>query len=434
MKKALLVFTISIHTFTTVFSQTENETFICGQDQFQKAQEEKQAGYMQQMRAKWQMLQQLAEYEAIYKSSDKPSYLNSAPTTIPIVVHVMYNTAAENISDAQILSQIDVFNADYQRLNTDASNTPAPFQSVAGHPNFYFCMAQRDPNGNATNGIERRQVSVAGFAPSDNYGVKTYAGGGMDAWDPKRYLNIWICNITGGVGGWGESAAQDPPQETMGAVVKYNVYGTTGTLLNGYTKGRCAVHEVGHCFDLNHIWGPNNGGGSCSDSDYINDTPNQYGITSSCATFPKLDQCTTSGNGIMFMNYMDYPPDACKNMFTAGQGAYMNLSYNNSQKTFATSNSCVPPGSTFIHEQDRFNVEFIMYPNPANDVVTFKPQEQGKTFTISIYDNKGALIESTFNDGFSNTVIDLSTYANGSYLVQATSERYSFRSKLMVAH
>ncbi|MFN4123687.1 MAG: M43 family zinc metalloprotease [Flavobacteriales bacterium] len=228
---------------------------------------------------------------------------------IPVVVHVVYRTNQENISDAQILSQINVLNQDFRRLNADASNTPALFLSAADDPGIEFCLATRDPQGNPTNGITRTQTTVTSFGLNDN--MKNDATGGKSPWPRNSYLNIWVCNLGGGLLGYayppGASAAVD------GVVIGFRFFGTTGTLQAPYNRGRTATHEVGHWLNLEHIWGDDNG--SCNGSDQVADTPNQADAYYGCPTFPQV----SCGSEDMFMNYMDYTDDACMNIFTKGQ-------------------------------------------------------------------------------------------------------------------
>ncbi|MCB0560803.1 MAG: hypothetical protein KDD09_17725, partial [Phaeodactylibacter sp.] len=108
---------------------------------------------------------------------------------IPTVVHIVYRTSAENISDAQVQSQIDVLNEDFRRLNADASNTPSVFQGVAADAEIQFCLASVDPSGNATTGITRTVTTRTSFGTNDL--VKSSSTGGKDAWPAGDYLNIW---------------------------------------------------------------------------------------------------------------------------------------------------------------------------------------------------------------------------------------------------
>lgn len=232
---------------------------------------------------------------------------------IPVVVHVVYNTAAQNISDAQIQSQIDVLNEDYRRLNADKTNTPSAFAGVAADCEITFCLAQTSPTGSPTTGIIRKSTTVTSF--TDNDAVKHNSSGGDDAWPAASYLNLWVCNLGGGLLGYaqfpGGAAATD------GVVILYTSFGRTGNVTAPYNKGRTATHEVGHWLNLRHIWGDANCG-----SDLVSDTPTQQTSNYSCPSFPHVT-CSNGTNGDMFMNYMDYTDDACMNMFSAGQKARM---------------------------------------------------------------------------------------------------------------
>lgn len=257
--------------------------------------------------------------------------------TIPCVVHVVYRTPSQNISDAQIMSQIDILNEDFQRLNPDAINTPEGFLPVAGSMDIEFCLAQRDPDDNPTTGIVRVETDVTSFSTDDD--VKFAASGGSNQWDPDRYFNIWVCNLTGGLLGYGEFPTGGF-SDTYGVVIDYQYFGDIGTATFPFDKGRTATHEVGHCFNLRHIWGDD--GSSCGGSDLVADTPNQGGPTYGCPSFPDYDACSPAGDGIMFMNYMDYSDDACFNMFTAGQVDRMWSAIDLYYPELLESNGCEP--------------------------------------------------------------------------------------------
>jgi hypothetical protein len=255
--------------------------------------------------------------------------------TIPVVVHVLYNTATQNISDAQIMSQMNVLNADFRKLNADASLIPSAFTSVAADVQIEFCLAQQTPTGAATTGIVRKSTTVTSFTSNDN--VKRSANGGDDAWDATKYLNLWVCNLGGGLLGY----AQFPggALSTDGVVINYTAFGNTGTATAPYGKGRTATHEVGHWLNLRHIWGD----ASCG-NDQVSDTPTQSTSNYGCPTFPKVT-CSNGPNGDMFMNYMDYTDDACMYMFTAGQKARMMALFaaGGSRVGLTTSNGCQTP-------------------------------------------------------------------------------------------
>lgn len=226
--------------------------------------------------------------------------------TIPVVVHVVYNTTAENISDAQILSQIDVLNKDFRRLNSDADNT----WSQASDSEIAFCMASVDPNGNPTNGITRTSTSVTAFGTND--AMKFNSSGGRNAWPAGSYLNIWVCDISGGILGY----AQFPggSASTDGVVIDYQYFGTMGTATAPFNLGRTGTHEVGHWLNLRHIWGD----GNCNVDDGVSDTPTSDAPNYSCPIGHV--SCSTTD---MVQNYMDYTDDACMNLFTSGQKSRM---------------------------------------------------------------------------------------------------------------
>jgi Pregnancy-associated plasma protein-A. len=234
-------------------------------------------------------------------------------TRIPVVVNVVWNTPQQNISDAQITSQIDVLNRDFRRTNPDVNNTPAPFLPLATDARIEFFLATVDPDGAPTTGIRRRQTTVSSFSHND--AVKSQATGGLDAWPSDRYLNMWVCQLGGGLLGY----AQFPggPPATDGVVITHTAFGTTGTAAPPFHLGRTATHEIGHWLNLNHIWGDD--GTGCNGTDNVADTPNQGGANTGKPTFPRFS-CNNGPNGDMFMNYVD---DEAMFMFSAGQVARM---------------------------------------------------------------------------------------------------------------
>ncbi len=236
--------------------------------------------------------------------------------TIPVVVHVVYRRAVENVSDAQVRSQIDVLNRDFRARNPDRSNAPAVWTSLVADANIAFALATKDPKGRPTSGITRTTTARTSF-PADN-SVKRKRGGGAPPWPPSRYLNIWVCNLADGLLGY----AQFPGgrARTDGVVVLHSAFGTTGTASPPFDRGRTTTHEIGHWLDLRHIWADTLG---CGGTDFVADTPNQAGPNFGKPTFPKVS-CNNGPNGDMFVNYMDYVDDEVMVMFTPGQAARMN--------------------------------------------------------------------------------------------------------------
>ncbi|MGB5984119.1 MAG: zinc metalloprotease [Desulfobacterales bacterium] len=251
----------------------------------------------------------------------------AAPKRIQVVVHVVFNTDNENISDDQIMSQMDVLNADFSIKNGDLSNIPEPFKDLLGNPNLKFSLADTDPMGNPTHGITRQQTTRNSFS-HDQDPVKFSASGGTDAWDTQRYLNIWVCSLDDGLLGY----AQFPggPEDTDGVVILNSAFGTQGMAQAPFDKGRTTTHEVGHYLNLSHIWG-NSLVANCSDSDFVDDTPNQFGPNFGTPQFPAVS-CENQPEGDMFMNYMDYVNDEAMVMFTHGQVARMQAALEEARK------------------------------------------------------------------------------------------------------
>jgi hypothetical protein len=236
--------------------------------------------------------------------------------TIPVVVHVVSKKTEEDISDAQIKSQIAVLNKDFRATNTDATNTPSVWSGLVADANIQFALATKDPKGKGTTGITRTATARTSFGADDS--VKAKAGGGAPAWPAGRYLNLWVCNLGGGLLGY----AQFPggPAKTDGVVILHSAFGTSGTAAAPFNLGRTATHEIGHWLNLRHIWGDEN---DCSGTDHVSDTPNAQLPNYGSPTFPHLS-CENGPNGDMFMNYMDYVDDTAMVMFTPGQTTRMN--------------------------------------------------------------------------------------------------------------
>lgn len=230
--------------------------------------------------------------------------LGDGTIEIPVVVNVLYKTNAQNISDAQINSQITVLNADFSATNTDYNLTPALFQGVrSGNIGVRFVLSK----------IVRKQTNKTSWQTND--GMKKSSQGGIDPTSPSNTLNIWVCNLANNILGY----AQFPggALATDGVVLDDNATGNTGTAAAPFNKGRTATHEVGHWLNLRHIWGD----ATCG-TDFVGDTPNHNTANYSCPSYPHYSTC--SGAPVeMTMNYMDYTDDACMYMFTAGQKTRM---------------------------------------------------------------------------------------------------------------
>jgi hypothetical protein len=268
-----------------------------------------------------------SELEHLTDAEQARGFAAAAPRTrtIPTVVHVVYRTERQNISNAQVQSQIRILNEDFRKKNRDRSKVPDVFKPLHTDTRIQFRLATRDIFGNSTSGITRTRTAVPAFSFDD--GMKSSRTGGADPWPTQRYLNIWVCNLGEGLLGY----AQFPggPRNTDGVVILHTAFGDTGTARAPFNKGRTTTHEVGHWLNLYHIWGDD--GTGCRGSDYCPDTPNQAGENYGTPEFPHVS-CNNGPNGDLFMDYMDYVDDAAMFMFTAGQATRMNAALNGPRK------------------------------------------------------------------------------------------------------
>ncbi|MFD2999907.1 M43 family zinc metalloprotease [Pontibacter toksunensis] len=287
-----------------------------------------------------QALQQVVQQALAQQRRGQAQQLRAdVVVTIPVVFHVVYNSEAENVSEAALLSQLQVLNDDFRRLNADTATTPEYFRPYAADTKIQFCLASIDPNGDLTNGITRTQTTNKSFSyGSDN--VKYAEKGGVDIWDRDQYLNIWICNLGGDIQSNILGYAAPPGSRAVndGVVLHYSSVGAppANNFKWNYNMGRTATHEVGHWLGLGHIWG---NGSSCTDSDGIDDTPNQRYESAGCHSGIKTS-CNDSPFGDMYQNYMDYSDDACMNLFTKGQADYMNTILATSRASILNSLAC----------------------------------------------------------------------------------------------
>ena len=256
-----------------------------------------------------------------------PAERSQLVVTIPVVFHVLYNTDAENISEAQIMSQLDILNEDFRRLNADQDDVWAQ----AADTQIEFCLASQDPQGNPTDGILRVPTNVTSFGTND--AMKFASQGGSDAWPASDYMNFWVCDLGSSLLGY----AQFPggPANTDGIVCNYTATGNTGTASAPFDLGRTATHEVGHYLNLRHIWGD----GGCGASDFVDDTPDSDGPNYGCAL-----GSAACGTTDMVQNYMDYSDDACMNLFTQGQSDRMNALFapGGARASLVNSPGCTP--------------------------------------------------------------------------------------------
>jgi len=243
------------------------------------------------------------EIEAFTNKALLTGKLVNGKVQIPVVVNVLYRTTAQNISNAQIQTQIDVLNKDFNALNSDFGSVPALFSGVKANVGISFVLDQ----------VIRKSTTKTSWGTND--AMKKVAQGGIAPTSPTTKLNLWSCAIGGGILGY----AQFPggASATDGVVIDSKYFGLSGSANAPFNLGRTGTHEVGHWMNLRHIWGD----ATCG-SDLVSDTPTHNTANYGVPAYPHYSTC--SGTPVeMTMNYMDYTDDNGMYMFSNGQKSRM---------------------------------------------------------------------------------------------------------------
>jgi hypothetical protein len=297
---------------------------------------------------------------------------------IPVVVHILYHSQSEKISDALVQSQIEALNRCFRHRNADSVKTPSYFKSLAADVEIEFQLATSDSRKRYTTGIIRKYTPITKWVMDDK--MKFSANMGDDAWDSKSYLNIWVCHLDK-LAGYSSLPGGDLAKD--GLVMDFGAFGVFNSG-SGYDLGKTAVHEVGHWLGLKHLWGDEN----CGD-DGVSDTPKQASYTIGCPSSIRIT-CGNGPNGDMYMNYMDFSSDACMNLFTIGQktrmraffapGGYRNaiLFSKGLDQPLIFESPLPETDPQWLHPQ--------LYPNPATSAITldlaYDPRWVGKMIQV----------------------------------------------------
>ena len=301
---------------------------------------------------------------------------------IPVVVHVLYNNEEQKISAEQVLSQIEALNRDFRKTNPGV-NVPDHFKALAADCFIEFVLASLDPQGKPTRGIIWKKTHLSSFGVDDR--IKFSREGGDDAWDSDRYLNIWVGKLSPGWVGYASSPGAI--REKDGIVIRYNAFGTRGTVAAPYNLGRTAVHETGHWLGLKHIWGDR----YCGD-DEVADTPPQKGPTQGCP-LGVISSCDNASTGSMYMNFMDITYDVCTNLFTLGQRDRMRAVFAEGGPRHAILSSNGGSGLSFpfpaeLPVEPTSDQRPLFFPNPATNTLTIHAAAEIGEYVI-IYNHIG---------------------------------------------
>lgn len=352
---------------------------------------------------------------------------NRSISIIPVVVHIVYNSDEQNISAEQVRSQIASINRDFRLKNENVEQANANFKQLAADVTIEFCLADKDPDGNTSNGITRSKT------PEDQIGLKSVVGDGRkaifyseftgyDAWNPKKYLNIWVCELGNGVLGYAAF-----PESTViaedGIVVDYRSFGSQGTAKHPSNLGKTLTHEIGHYLDLQHIWG--NTIGDCEVDDGIEDTPPQERPTGGC---PITSQVSCSSFD-MFNNYMDYCNDECLSIFTPDQVKRMLATLNSVRSGLLNTNNCS------LVSLDNPLSEIQLWGNPATKEFTLH-LDQGSLFevTVSGYNLLGQQVLADKKYFFpADQTINIEFLPQGIYLIKLSTSDSQVVKKIIVS-
>lgn len=334
---------------------------------------------------------------------------------IPVVVHILYHSSEERISDADVISQIEALNKCFRRQNADSVNTPDRFRHLAADTKIEFQLATSDMRRRYTSGIIRKYTPITKWSMDDK--MKFSSSMGDDAWDADNYLNIWVCRLDR-LAGYASFPGGD--KKLDGLVIDFGAFGSINTS-SGYDQGKTVVHETGHWLGLKHLWGDT----YCGD-DGVEDTPKQASYTIGCPSSIRIT-CGNGPNGDMYMNYMDFTNDACMNMFTTGQRDRMRALFlpGGSKASFLTSKGLLQPliFEIPVEESDPKWLHPQLYPNPANDALTldlrYDPRWIGKT--VQIFNLSGHLVQQ-FNITSKIQQVNIKNISSGVYFIAAKGE------------
>lgn len=381
---------------------------------------------------------------------------------IPVVFHVIYKTAAQNLHDSVILNQLNILNDAFRKRHSDTGDIRSIFKPLSTDAEIEFYLATQDPQGMPTNGINRVQTT------RDNWGdifalftgdyswledIKTTANDGYDPWPTSRYMNVWIADMTdANLGSPFLMGIATPPVNPLpanwppgafpplkdGVVLQTHAVGSNNphasvlTSMGYADDGRTAVHEVGHYLGLRHIWGDPDPGQSCTATgdDGIADTPAQAEPSNSTGSCPaaNTNTCTSGSPDLpdMWENYMDYSHGSCQRLFTPGQVAHMRSILSNQRDTLVG----FPMHLIQLQAQPAI---LTVYPQPASGQVSIRFSE-ATIQHVHIRNMFGQVVKTWTKTDAAARQYDISDLPSGQYLITVQGQYHSHTQRLSVLH
>jgi len=460
----------------------------CGQEQILKDWYENNPDYLRNYN---HLVQQYKDYTSTLRGEGDG---NDTTYTVQVVVHIVYkkDSAIYNIPDEYIYSQIEALNRDFNKMNEDTSEVRDIFKPIIGNPKIKFELAKINPQGNPTNGIERKKATNTrpfGALPLINANVKKASDGGLNAWKPKNYVNIWVCdlnpdpNAAGFLGGFAYAppgldnwpgGVGYPSIGDDGIVIDYRFFGQNNLFVQAnpqwapYSKGRTTVHECGHFLGLRHIWGDYGnlfpdlrcnevgleipGFGYLNSSDGIDDTPlaagpyanyetacvdSGFAISSTsciCSDGIEANTCNTGAEDLpdLFENFMDYSGDLCYGMFTKDQADFNRWVLLNKRAGVIIKREVEVPAAINIIRSNDNHID--IYPNPGNGRFQIDQQFINKGLLhIEVLDILGQTVYSGNAPANQRTFsLDLSGLSPAMYLITFKNEVMSTTERVVI--
>lgn len=442
MKRSIFTGILAV---TGLFAGGSHAQRMCGREQiFRQIQQEHPRTFRQLVVERQQRNASARPYAAKSTADQHP---------IPVVFHVIVGQAQYTTlgGDAGMLrrasSQLAGLNRDYNAENPDASLIPAPFKSLAASTGIRFGLANQTSAATIAPGIE---VKILTTPPDYNVfnayrDAKVNGAHGLAAWDPDKFLNVWVVIATGGTIGVTVSPLDKGAtfgdriidKSDFGVVINFGSFGVRETQSQYFTPetdlGRTLTHEVGHFFELMHTWGDDdfdNVKGYCPGEkvngqtegfdDGITDTPPQAKRTyctggGVCPTFPLLDACSPTSPGVMFMNFMDYVDDRAMQLFTTAQAAVVRQQVAPGNPSYSLTQQ---PGLASVGVPGVSETAFSIYPNPASGNVRLSIGGSERLERIHLMSLTGQILRDIPATGSSSYEIETGNLARGLYFIQ----------------